>query len=242
MRGTTIVFDLDGTLVDTAPDLIDAVNHVLARLGLGGIDDAALRPSISFGARAMIVKGLEMHQTSLSEVEIDRQMDAFLRYYAANIAVRSRTFDGAVRAITTFRAEGARIGICTNKREGLSRQLLAELGILDLFDGLAGRDTFAVCKPHPDHLTGAIQLAGGEVSRALMIGDSDVDVATARAAGVPVIGVSFGYTHAPVATFNPDAVIDHYDELEAVARRILNSAAQRPVRGITRAATSPDDG
>lgn len=224
MRGATIVFDLDGTLVDTAPDLIDATNHVLASLGLPAIEDDRLRPSISFGARAMIQQGLDIHGTTLSEAEVDRQLDAFLEHYAGNIAVRSRPFDGVVHAITMLRADGARIGICTNKREALSRQLLTELGMLDLFDGLAGRDTFPVYKPHPDHLTGAIRLAGGDAARALMIGDSDVDVATARAARVPIVGVSFGYTHAPVATFGPDAVIDHYDELEGVARRILSTA------------------
>jgi phosphoglycolate phosphatase len=221
LHGYTIAFDLDGTLVDTAPDLIDAANHVMALLGLPLIADADLRPSISFGARAMIVKALELNARPLGEAEVDRHLESFLRYYAANIARRSRPFEGAVGAIMALRMRGARIAVCTNKREALSRQLLSELGLLDLIDGLAGRDTFAVCKPHPDHLTGAIGLAGGEPSRALMIGDSDVDVATARAAGVPVIGVSFGYTHAPVATFGPDAVIDHYAELEAAARRVL---------------------
>jgi phosphoglycolate phosphatase len=224
MRGHTIVFDLDGTLVDTAPDLIDAANHVLAAMGLPAVADADLRPSISFGARAMIVKGLDLAGVASYEAEIDRHLDAFLRHYSANIAVRSRPFEGVVAAIERLRAAGARIALCTNKREGLSRQLLGELGLLDLFHGLAGRDTFPVCKPHPDHLTGAIRLAGGDTRRALMIGDSDVDIATARAAGVPVIGVSFGYTHAPVATFDPDAVIDHYDELLPAAMRVLGVA------------------
>lgn len=221
MRGTTIVFDLDGTIVDTAPDLIDAANHVLAQLGLAAVAEEDLRPTISFGARAMIVKGLSISKTELGDAEVDRWLERFLDYYASNIAVRSRPYDGAVRALMTFRSAGARIGLCTNKREDLSRLLLGELGILDLFDGLAGRDTFPVYKPHPDHLRGAVRLAGGQPERALMVGDSDVDIATARAAGVPVIGVTFGYTHAPVSTFHPDAIIDHYDELEKAALALL---------------------
>jgi len=224
MQGYTIAFDLDGTLVDTAPDLVDAANHVLAAIGAPSVADEALRPSISLGARAMIVKGLELGGVMLSEAEIDRHLDTFLAFYSANIAVRSRPFDGAVRAITAFRMQGARVTVCTNKREALSRQLLTALDIIDLFDGIAGRDTFPVYKPNPQHLRGAIELAGGEIKRALMVGDSDVDIATARAAGVPVVAVTFGYTHAPVEQFRPDAVIDHYDELHATARRLLKIA------------------
>ena len=213
MRDLTAVFDLDGTLVETAPDLIHATNHVLALKGLAAVDPAAIRPSISFGGRAMIVRALEVHRVTLPAAEVDGLLERFLGHYADNIAVASHPFPGLERALDTLAANGARLAVCTNKREGLSRLLLDALGLTQRFSAIAGRDTFAVHKPHPDHLTGAIALAGGRPDDAVMIGDSDTDIQTARAAGIPVIGVPFGYTDVPMHELGPDALITHYDEL-----------------------------
>jgi phosphoglycolate phosphatase len=211
MQGLTLVFDLDGTLVDTAPDLVAATNHVLDHVGLPRVDEQSLRPYIGYGARVMIERATAAAR--LSEAEHDRLLERFLDYYSAHIADGSRPFAGAVDALEGFRAAGARLAVCTNKREGMSRQLLDTLDLTRLFAAIAGRDTLATCKPDPDALLGTIELAGGNSSRAVMVGDSKVDIATARAAGVPVIAVSFGYTDAPIGDFAPDAVIDHYREL-----------------------------
>ena len=211
MRDLTIVFDLDGTLVDTAPDLVAAANHVLEHVGLAPVDAVSLRPYIGHGARYMIETATAA--ANLDAAAHERLLERFLDYYSANIAVDSRPFEGAVEALEQFRAAGAKLAVCTNKREAMSRQLLDTLDLSRFFAAIAGRDTFPHSKPHPDHLLGTIDRAGGNAARAVMIGDSRVDIATAKAAHVPVIAVSFGYTDTPVQKFAPDAVIDHYREL-----------------------------
>jgi phosphoglycolate phosphatase len=222
MRDLTVVFDLDGTLVETAPDLIRSTNHVLALAGLAPVEPAAIRPSISFGGRAMIVKGLEIRDARLSEAEVDKLLEVFLDHYATNIAVESHAFPGLETALDTLAAAGATLAVCTNKREGLSRTLLETLGLDRRFAAIAGRDTFPVYKPHPDHLLGAIRMAGGDPARAVMVGDSDTDIKTARAAGVPVIGVPFGYTDVPIADLAPDEVVHHYDHLVLAIERLTS--------------------
>ncbi len=228
MQNLTVVFDLDGTLVDTAPDLVGATNHALSDLGLPAVGTAFLRPWISFGAQRMIVEALAHSGQQLPPPEVARLLDLFLAYYEQNIARESRPYPGVVEAIQTLSASGARLAVCTNKRESLSRSLLAALDLDHHFHGLAGRDTFPVCKPHPDHLLGAVRLAGGDPARALMVGDSDVDIKTAKAAGVPVVAVSFGYTAIPVAQLAPDRVIDHYDALIPTIRDLQAVPAQNP--------------
>ncbi len=228
MKDLTVVFDLDGTLVDTAPDLIGATNHALADLGLPAVEAAVLRPWISFGARRMIVEALLHANANHPEQDIDRLLGLFLTYYEANIARESRPYPGVLAAIDILRGAGVRLAVCTNKRESLSRTLLAALDLDRHFSALAGRDTFPVHKPHPDHLRGAIRLAGGEPSRALMVGDSEVDIATAKAAAVPVVAVSFGYTQIPVRDLQPDRIIDHYDALLGAIRDLHAPLAQNP--------------
>lgn len=215
LHGKTLVFDLDGTLVDTAPDLVAATNHALADVGLPPREPRELRPWISFGARRMIEEALRQSGEARSQREIDRLLNLFLSHYEDNIAATSRPFAGAEAAIAVLRSSGARLAICTNKREMLSLKLLDALGLTDSFHAIVGRDTIAVCKPHPDHLREAIRRAEGSPANAVMIGDSEVDVATARAASVPVIGVSFGYSDTPMSQLGPDAVIDSYADLAA---------------------------
>ncbi|MEZ5851189.1 MAG: phosphoglycolate phosphatase [Hyphomicrobiaceae bacterium] len=219
----TIVFDLDGTLVETAPDLVRATNHVLALKGLPPVPHDAIRPHISFGARAMITEGLRLHGAALDSAETDDLHARFLAFYGENIAVGSHVFPGLETALDALAAAGARLAVCTNKQERPSRQLLDALGLTRRFQAIAGRDTFAVFKPHPGHLTGAIERAGGTPGRAIMVGDSDTDVQTARAAGIPVIGVPFGYTDVPMADLAPDALVSHYDELVETVKRLVHS-------------------
>ena len=213
MRDVTIVFDLDGTLVDTAPDLIDATNHALSGISLSAVDEQGLRTWISFGARRMLVEALACHKRSLPDAHVDDLLAEFLAYYEANIANRSRPYPGIVDALDTLGKRGAKLSICTNKREALSIRLLEALGLKNRFLAIAGRDTFAVCKPHPDHLRGAIRLASGDERRSVMIGDSATDVATAKAAQIPVIAVSFGYTDIPARDLGAEAVIDCHTAL-----------------------------
>ena len=221
MQGLTVVFDLDGTLIDTAPDLIGATNHVLGIAGMAAVAGDAIRPYVSFGARAMIERGIALNRQARSGADVDRMFETFLAYYANNIAAESRPYPALLATLDGLAGAGARLAVCTNKREDLSRLLLAELAMTERFAAICGRDTFAVCKPHPDHLTGAIRAAGGDIRRAVMVGDSNTDVATAKAAGIPVIGVSFGYTEVPMRDLAPDAVIDHYDEFGAALTGVV---------------------
>ena len=220
MAITTVVFDLDGTLIDTAPDLINACNHVMAGAGLGPVPESVLRPCISFGSRLMIQRGLEHHGRSMPSPDIDAMWQTFLAYYAANIAVDSRPYPHLEDILAGLSERGVRLAVCTNKLEGLSHKLLNALGFADKFAAICGRDTFPVCKPHPDHLRGAIMRAGGDPARSIMVGDSDTDVATAKAAGIPIIGVSFGYTEIPMRDLRPDVLIDHYREFDAALARL----------------------
>jgi phosphoglycolate phosphatase len=219
LTDATIVFDLDGTLIDTAPDLAAATNHVLGLMGLAPTPVARLHPFISHGSRAMIDSGLRFHDRTVVESELNRLHERFLAFYADNVAVASRPFEGIPELLDTLAAAGARVAVCTNKLERLSKLLLRELDLERRFAAIAGRDTFDVFKPAPGHLIRTIAMAGGRPDRAVMVGDSEVDIATAAAANVPSIGVTFGYTPRHVREFNPGAVIDHYrDFLPALAK------------------------
>jgi phosphoglycolate phosphatase len=221
LTDTTIVFDLDGTLVDTAPDLTAATNHALGLLGLAPITVAQLHPFIGHGSRAMIDAGLRLRGAVAVEDELTSLHDRFLEFYADNVAVDSRPFEGVPELLDMLLAAGARLAVCTNKIERLSKLLLRELALETKFGAIAGRDTFAMFKPAPGHLIGTIEMAGGRADRAVMVGDSEVDIATAAAANVPSIGVTFGYTPRPVRELRPDAVIDHYREFPAALEKVL---------------------
>jgi phosphoglycolate phosphatase len=225
LRDTTIVFDLDGTLVDTAPDLAAATNHALGLIGLQPVTVAELHPFIGHGSFAMIEAGLRFRRASVGREELNRLHEHFLAFYADNIAVGSRPFEGIPELLDHLLASSARLAVCTNKLESLSEALLQALGLAARFGAIAGGDTFAVRKPAAGHLTGVIDLAGGRADRAVMVGDSEVDFATAAAAGVPAIGVTFGYTPRPVrelaAELGVGAVIDHYREFMPALERVL---------------------
>jgi len=221
MHDLTLVFDLDGTLVDTAPDLITATNHVLEYVRVPPVDVNNLRPWIGQGAKYMIEMAIGPAHANLTDEERDRLLERYLAFYAENIAEASQPFEGAVAALEHFQAAGAKLAVCTNKMERMSKSLLAELDLARYFAVIAGRDTFDAFKPNPKHLLDTIRTAGGDAERAIMIGDTGVDIATARAARVPVIAVSFGYTDTPVHEFSPDAVIDHYRDLEPAIKALM---------------------
>jgi len=221
LRDTTIVFDLDGTLVDTAPDLTAATNHALGLLGLEPLTVAQLHPIIGHGSRAMIDAGLRFRGVTPTDADVTRLHDRFLEFYAENVAVGSRPFEGVPELLDQLLAQDARLAVCTNKVEGLSKLLLRELALEAKFAAIAGRDTFGVFKPAPGHLTRTIAMAGGRADNAVMVGDSEIDIATAAAAKVPSIGVTFGYTLRPVRELGADAVIDHYREFPTALEKVL---------------------
>jgi phosphoglycolate phosphatase len=215
MASPLAVFDLDGTLIDTAPDLVDTLNLILAREGLAAVPFAQARNMIGGGARTMIERGLAAEGRPAGRVEVDGLYRDFLAHYSDHIADRSQPFPGLDAALDQLAAAGWRFAVCTNKLEGLSLKLLDTLGLTARFDAICGQDTFGVQKPHPDILLQTIRRAGGTPERSIMIGDSATDINVARAAAVPVIAVEFGYTELPVARLSPDRIIDHYAKLPA---------------------------
>jgi len=214
----TVVFDLDGTLVDTAPDLIGALNFVLDREGLPPVPIESARDMIGAGARKLIERGLELDGRSAAHEDITRLTGDFIDYYAAHIADASRPFEGLEDALDDLQTLGYRFAVCTNKLEWLSKLLLDQLGLSSRFAAICGADTFGVSKPDPAILRQTITRAGGQLSSAIMVGDAGPDIGVARRAGVPVIGVGFGYTAVPIADLNPDRLISHMRELPAAVQ------------------------
>lgn len=223
MNSWTLVFDLDGTLVDTAPDLAAATNHVMARIGLKPVADGDIRPYVGHGALAMVEQAAAAQGRLLQQQELYDLFEVFIAHYTANISVRSKPYDGVLAALTRIKDQGATLAVCTNKIELHARALLKDLNMTGYFAAITGRDTLGIFKPDPGHLTGTITLAGGQTSRAVMVGDSETDVLTAKAAKVPVIAVDFGYSIEPVASFKPDIVISHYDDLNAAIARVMDA-------------------
>lgn len=216
----TVVFDLDGTLVDTAPDLTASLNVALAALGRPAVDPATVRHLVGHGARALIERGLALSGGG-SDAEIGRAMPAFLDYYAAHVADGSRAYPGAEAALDALAAEGATLAICTNKPVALSRSLIAALGWTARFAANLGGDSLPVRKPDPAHLLATIAAAGGDPARTIYVGDTAVDVGAARAAGVPVIVAGFGFADRPAVELGGDAVIAHFDELLPILRGMV---------------------
>jgi len=213
MVALTVVFDLDGTLVDTAPDLIATLNAVFAREGLPPLDYKVARNLIGGGARRMIESGLQHQGRPGSVGDVDRMFADFVPYYAAHVADKSQAFPGLDAALDRLAARGCRFAVCTNKLEGLSRLLLDTLGLTWRFAAICGQDTFGVQKPEPEILRRTIRAAGGDLQQAVMVGDSGIDIATARAAGVPIVAVDFGYSETPIQELGADRLISHFDEL-----------------------------
>ena len=219
-----VVFDLDGTLVDTAPDLISALNHVLEREGLPPVPLKSARNMIGAGARKLIERGLEVDGRAVSVADIDRLTRDFIDYYAEHIADASRPFDGLEAALDDLQAQGYRFAVCTNKLEWLSKRLLDALGLSPRFAAICGADTFGVSKPDPAILQQTVARAGAQLSGAIMVGDAGPDVGVARRAGIPVIGVEFGYTDVPIAELKPDRLIGHFSDLPAAVDSLARAA------------------
>lgn len=215
MAAPTIVFDLDGTLVDTAPDLIDTLNLVFAREGLPAVPYEVARNAIGGGAKAMIARGVEAEGHVVSPAKLEHMFTDFIAHYSEHLADRSRPFPGLTDALDALAARGCQFAVCTNKLERLSVLLLDQLELTNRFAAISGQDTFGIQKPDPEILRRTVAVAGGTLEHAVMVGDSVTDIRTARAAGVPVIAVDFGYSERPVADFGPDRTISHFKDLPA---------------------------
>lgn len=208
-----IAFDLDGTLVDTAPDLIGALNHILVREKMSPLPLDSARNLIGAGAQRLLERGLEVENRQVTPEEMTKLTEDFIAYYADHIADESRPFEGLEAALDDLAGRGYRLAVCTNKLEWLSRRLLDRLGLTPRFAAICGADTFGVAKPDPIILRQTVVKAGGAIASTIMVGDAGTDVGVARRAGVPVIGVSFGYTEVPIADLKPDRLIDRMSEL-----------------------------
>jgi len=226
MSKPIIVFDLDGTLIDTAPDLLDSLNHCLGAGGVAHTDTTAFHQYVGHGGRVMIERAYAAQQKALAVDEHDRLLALFLDHYGANIPGKSRPYPGVPAALDRFGSAGFKLAICTNKTEAFSRKLIGALGMTHHFAAICGADTFAFRKPDPRHLVETIAKAGGERDRAVMVGDSRTDIDTAKAAGIPVVAVDFGYTDRHVREFEPSVVISHFNELTLdLAGRLIETAS-----------------
>jgi phosphoglycolate phosphatase len=221
-----VAFDLDGTLVDTAPDLIAALNFVLDREGLAPVPFNSARNMIGAGARKLIERGLEVEGRSMRVEDVNRLMKDFIDYYATHIADASRPFEGLETALDDLEAQGYRFAVCTNKLEWLSKRLLDQLGLSGRFAAICGADTFGVAKPDPVILQQTIARAGGHIGATIMVGDAGPDVGVARRAGIPIIGVEFGYTDVPIADLKPDRLIGHMRDLPAAVDGLIRAGAR----------------
>ena len=218
-----VVFDLDGTLADTAHDLIATLNVVLESEALPPLPFEKAKDLIGAGAKALIERGFATSKTELTREKLHALFALFLDHYAKNIAVHSVLFPGVVEALTTLESQGFTLAICTNKMEAHAVELLKVLGVHHRFAFIAGKDTFDMFKPDPRHITETIRMAGGDPNRAVMVGDSHADIDAAKAAHIPVVGVTFGYTNVHVRDLGADAVIDHFNDLNAAVHTLLKT-------------------
>ncbi len=225
MTAPIIVFDLDGTLVDTAPDLMASLNHTLGSASLDAVSEPSFRQFVGHGGRVMIERAFAAQNRELATEELDRLLKVFLEHYTVNIPGKSQPFPGVTGTIARFEAEGYLLAICTNKYEANSLSLIEALGLSRHFSANCGQDTFSFRKPDPRHLTETILKAGGDPRNAVMVGDSRTDIDTAKAAGIPVIAVDFGYTDRHVREFDPSVIVSHFDEITVeMARRLMEAA------------------
>jgi phosphoglycolate phosphatase len=216
----TVIFDLDGTLADTSGDLIAAANACFRGLGLGDVLDPARDAATALrGGRRMLALGFARTGTH-NDAEIDRQYPVLLDHYARDIDTHTVLYPGALEAIAVLRSAGYGIGICTNKPQALAELLLTRLGIREEFAALVGADTLTVRKPDPEPLREAARRAGGDPRRTVLVGDSDTDRNTARAAGVPSILVTFGPAGGDMAALQPEALLHHFDDLPDLVRAL----------------------
>ncbi|KZK83270.1 Phosphoglycolate phosphatase [Pseudovibrio sp. Ad13] len=219
----TAIFDLDGTLADTIPDLVSAMNRALNKFGVGQV----IASEVSYltgkgGLRSMICHACQLSGASPEKRTVDEIFAASVEDYRLNLICETTLYPGALASLNNFIAEGWLLGVCTNKPVRLAENLLRGLGIDDVFASITGADSFEFKKPDPRHLIRTIEIAGGRPTRAVMVGDTQNDILTAQNANVPLIAVDFGYSESPVEDFGPDSVISEYAALFVEAQKLIN--------------------
>ncbi|TDT74967.1 phosphoglycolate phosphatase [Litoreibacter halocynthiae] len=218
----TVIFDLDGTLADTSGDLLAAANVCFRELGHGDVLTTATdRGTAVRGARAMLTEGFERLGQPFVQSDIDQQFPILLEAYGKDIATHTTIYPGAREAVSRLRDAGYKVGICTNKPEGLAEQLMAALDFRDAFHSLVGADTLTVRKPDPLPFVEAVTRAGGDPARAVLVGDTQTDRDTSANAGAPSILVTFGPGSFDVSSLKPEALLDHFDDLDGIVARLI---------------------
>ena len=221
----TILFDLDGTLVDTAPDLMHAHNHVMKKFGYPSKSLADLKSSVGKGAGAMIGRSIwsqaKKELTTINEKIKNKMTHEFISYYGKNILNESKLLNGVEDFLAWCKKETISMGVCTNKTEHLAVDLLKKIGIHDYFEFIAGYNTFEYCKPDPRHLTTIIEILDGEKNKSIMIGDSETDANAAKAAGIPMILLEDGYTEKNIDEIYHNHLIKDFIGIEKIISRYL---------------------
>ena len=223
----TILFDLDGTLIDTAPDLMNAHNHVMKKYGYETKTTEDIRQLVGQGAASLIGRSVwgqaKKEFSQINNQEIKREMvKEFVDYYGKNISVESKLVKGVLEFLNWAKKSNISMGVCTNKQEYLSVKLLKEIKIYDYFEFIAGSDTFDFCKPDPRHLINVIDIVQGDVKKSLMIGDSETDAESAKAAGIPFILLEDGYTEKKVSEIYHDHLVKNFVNIEEIISKYLN--------------------
>ena len=224
----TILFDLDGTLADTAPDLLTAHNHVMKKFGYQTKNIDEIRNYVGHGAAVMIGKSIwssarkELSKISDQKIK-DEMINEFLNFYGKNIVVKSKLIDGVYEFLKWAKSNNISMGVCTNKQEHLAIDFLKKIKIYDFFEYVAGRNTFDYCKPDPRHLTSTIEIMNGDIKKSIMIGDSENDAEAAKSAGIPMILLEDGYTEKKTEQIHHDHLIKDYVGIEKIISNYLNA-------------------
>ena len=224
----TILFDLDGTLADTAPDLLSAHNHVMKKFGYETKNIDEIRDYVGHGAAVMIGKSIwssarkELSKISDQKIK-DEMINEFLNFYGKNIVVKSKLINGLYEFLKWAKLNNISMGVCTNKQEHLAVDFLKKIKIYDFFEYVAGRNTFDYCKPDPRHLTSTIEIMNGDIKKSIMIGDSENDADAAKSAGIPMILLEDGYTEKKIEQIHHDHLIKDYVGIEKIIFNYLNA-------------------
>ena len=223
----TIIFDLDGTLVDTAPDLMNAHNYVMKKFGFETKTSEDIKNLVGKGAKSLIGRSVwgqaRKELSKVNDEAIKKEMvTEFINYYSKNIANESKLVNGALEFLNWCKKNNISMGVCTNKQDYLAIDLLKEINVYDYFEYIAGSNTFDYCKPDPRHLTNVIEIMQGDIKKSLMIGDSETDSNTARSAKIPFILLEDGYTEKKVTEIPHDHLIKDFIGIEKIISSYVN--------------------